>query len=266
MLISKLTFSEPAPPLMHKASCDPDKPAVQGITQGWLSPTDKCPLANPLTPTPPPFLDNFLDELEKLGALILSADQAKPNSLDEITLEIKEEPPVLLPLPAASVPAKSPSSQSPFPLSGVTSTTVQPYEATPCQDPRKTTQNKCADLTKMRKGFAGPEKILEVLGDKFVASAHTNVGPLPQTLPVIGEEDEEICEGVMSGIPKGPESQEADALWCGHDGTEGTQSLHIEEEEEERKPNGLKYAVATPTDPRTPKEDSSAAKTSNEVF
>nr|XP_019591662.1 PREDICTED: sorbin and SH3 domain-containing protein 2 isoform X22 [Rhinolophus sinicus] len=261
---NKLTFSEPAPPLMHKASCDPDKRAVQGITQGWLSPTDKCPLANPLTPTPPPFLDNFLDELEKLGALILSADQAKPNSLDEITLEIKEEPPVLLPLPAASVPAKSSSSQPPFPLSGVTSTTVQPYEATPCQDPRKTTQNKCADLTKMRKGFAGPEKVLEVLGDKFVASAHTNVGPLPQTLPVIGEEDEEICEGVMSGIPKGPESQEADALWCGHDGTEGTPSLHIEEEEEERKPNGLKYAVATPTDPRTPKEDSSAAKTSNE--
>lgn len=251
---------------MHKASCDPDNGALPGITQGWLSLTAQCPLAKPLTPTPLPSLDNFLDELEKLGALILPADQAKPNSLEEITLEIKEEPSVLLPLPAASVPAKSPSSQPPFPQLEVTPTAVQPYEATPLQDPRKTTQSKCADLTNMRKGFAGPEKALEVLGDKFVASTHTNVSPLPQTLPVIGEEDEEICEGVMSGIRRGPESQEPDSLWCGHNGTEVTPCLHIEEEEEERKPGCLKYAVATPTDPRTPKEDGSAAKTSNEVF
>lgn len=254
-----MASSEPAPPPRHKAPLDSDKGTLQGITQGWLSLTAKSPLANP-------FLDNFLAELEKLGTLTVSDDQAKPNILEEITLEIKEEPSVLLPLPPASISAKSPSFQPPLLYSDVTSTTVQPSEAMPLQDPKKTTQNKCADVTKMRKAFAGLEKMPEVLGDKFVASRHTDVGPLPQTLPIIGEEDEEICEGVTSGIRRGPESQEPDALWFGHDGTEVTPSLHIEEEEEERKPDCLKYAVTTPAGPRTPMEDSNAAKTSNEVF
>lgn len=54
---------------------------------------------------------------------------------------------------------------------------------------RKTPPNKSADVTKMREGSAGTE-VLVVLGDKFVTSAHPGLGPLPQTLPVIGEEDE----------------------------------------------------------------------------
>ncbi|XP_045309441.1 sorbin and SH3 domain-containing protein 2 isoform X15 [Leopardus geoffroyi] len=256
---NKLAFSEPAPPPTHKASPGSDRTA-----QGRLRLTAECPPANPLTPTPPHSLDDFLDELEKLGALTLPADQAKPNILEEIILEIKEEPSDLLPLPPASAPAKSPSSLLPFPRSGVTSAAVRPSEATPLQDPRKTTQNKCAGLTKIRKGFGGPEKVPEVLGDKFVASAHTNVAPLPKSLPAIGEEDEDIYEGFLSGIRRGPECREPDALWCAREGTEVTPSLNIEEEEEERQPDCLKYPVATPTDPRIPKEDSSAVKTSTE--
>lgn len=264
LLVSKLASSEPVPPPLHKASCGPDKGALQGITPGWLSLTAKCPLVKPLAPTLPPFLDNFLDELEKLGALVLPADEAKPNTPEEITLEIKEDPSVVLPLPPASAPAKPPSSLLPLPRLGATSAAAQPPEAAPLQDSRKTPQNHFADLT-TRKGSAGPEKVPEVLGDKFVTSAHTSVGPLPQTLPVIGEEDEEIYEGVMAGIRRGPESQEPDALWCGHDGTEVTPLLHIEEEEE-RKADCLKFPIAMPTDPRSPKEDSNAAKPSEEVL
>ena len=266
LLISKLASSEPVPPPLHKASCGPDKGALQGITPGWLSLTAKCPLVKPLAPTLPPFLDNILDELEKLGALVLPADQAKPNTPEEITLEIKEDPSVALPLPPASAPAKPPSSLLPLPRLGVTSAATQPPEAAPLQDSRKTPQNQLADLTTMRKGSAGPEKVPEVLGDKFVTSAHASVGPLPQTLPVIGEEDEDIYEGVMAGIRRGPESQEPDALWCGHDGTEVTPLLHIEEEEEEREADRLKFPIAMPTGPRSPKEDSDAAKTSEEVL
>ncbi|XP_036694473.1 sorbin and SH3 domain-containing protein 2 isoform X9 [Balaenoptera musculus] len=259
---NKLASREPVPPPLHKASCGPDKGALQGITPGWLSLTAKCPLVKPLAPTLPPFLDNILDELEKLGALVLPADQAKPNTPEEITLEIKEDPSVVLPLPPASAPAKPPSSLLPLPHLGAA---TQPPEAAPLQDSRKTPQNQLADLTTMRKGSAGPEKVPEVLGDKFVTSAHASVGPLPQTLPIIGEEDEEIYEGVMAGIRRGPESQEPDALWCGHDGTEVTPLLHIEEEEEEREADRLKFPIAIPTDPRSPKEDSDAAKTSEEA-
>nr|XP_031547269.1 sorbin and SH3 domain-containing protein 2 isoform X18 [Vicugna pacos] len=261
---NKLASSEPVPLPLHKVSSGPDRGAFQGLTQGWLSLTAKCPPAKPLASTPPSFLDNFLEELEKLAAVALSADQAKPNLLEEISLEIKEEPSVLLPLPPASAPAKSPSSPLPFPRAGVTSAAVLPPAAMPLQDPRKTPLNKFADLTKVRKGFASPEKVPEVLGDKFVSSAHTHVGPLSKTLPVIGEEDEEMSDGVTTGIGRGPESQGPDALWCGHDGTEVTPCLHIEEEEEEREPDRLKYPVASPTDPRTPHEDSNAAKTSIE--
>ncbi|CAK7296141.1 Sorbin and SH3 domain-containing protein 2 [Vulpes lagopus] len=250
---NKLAFSEPAPPLMHKASPGSDKTA-----RGWLSLTAKCPPANPLTPTPLLFLDNFLDELEKLGALPLPDDQAKPDILEDTILEIKEEPSGLLPLPPAAVPAKSASSLPPFPCSGVTPATVLPSEAIASQDPQKTARNKFADLTKMRKGFGDPENLPHLPGDKCVASAHTHMGPWPKSLPVIGEE-EDICEGVMSGIRRGPESQDPDALWPACDGTEATPSLHIEEDEEERKP--IKSPVATPTDPRTPKEDSKAVKT-----
>ena len=118
----------------------------------------------------------------------------------------------------------------------------------------------------MREGSAGPEKVLEALGDKFVTSAHPGLGPLPQTLPVIGEEDEEVYEGVRAGNRRGLESQDPDASCCGRDGTEVISHLHIEEEDEERQADCPRYPVATLTGPRTPKEDSNAAKTSDEVF
>ncbi|XP_074252826.1 sorbin and SH3 domain-containing protein 2 isoform X2 [Saimiri boliviensis] len=253
---NKLASSEPAPPPTHTASPGSHKGALPGTAQGRLSLTASCPPANPWAPTPPPSLDSFLDELEKLGAFILSADQAEPNILEDLSLEIKEEPAVPLPLPPASAPAESPS-----PGAGVALAAAQPYHAEPLRDPIITTQSKFADLRKMRRGFSDPTKVPEVLGDKFVASACTSVGSLPTPLPVIGEEDEGIYEGIVSGIQRGPPGpQEGDAWWCGRDGTEGTPRLHIEEEEEEEKPDSL----ATPTDSRIPKEDSNAAKTSHE--
>lgn len=263
LLIFKLASSEPAPPFTHRASPGPDNGAHQGPTQEWPSLAAPCPPAkNPLIL----FLDNFLDELENLGAFTLPADQAETNVPEEITLEIKEEPSVPLPSPPAAAPAKSPSPRLPLRGAGVTSTPVQSYETTPVQDPKKTTHNKCADLTTMRKGFATPERVSEVLGDKFVNSAHTNVGPLPQTLTVIGEEGEELCEGVMSGIRGELESQDPDASWWGHNGPEVTPSLYIEEEEEERKPGCSQGTVATLPGPRAPKEHSRAPHTNKEVF
>ncbi|XP_062068706.1 uncharacterized protein LOC133774834 [Lepus europaeus] len=134
----------------------------------------------------------------------------------------------------------------------------------PHQDPRKAAPNRFSDLKQMKRGFSDPKKVPEILGDKFVASACTTVSALPVTLPAIGEEEEEVWEGLMPGISRGlQDSHEPDALWCIPDGTELTPNLHIEEEEEEN-PNHLKYPVATPTGPRIPKEDSHAAKTSNE--
>ncbi|XP_061260200.1 sorbin and SH3 domain-containing protein 2 isoform X8 [Bos javanicus] len=261
---NKLASSEPGPPLLHKASRDPDSDSLQGTTLGWLSLPAKGALANPSAPTPPHFLDKFLDELEKLGALALPADPAKPDTPEEINFEIKEDLSTLPPWPRAPTPAKARSSQLPLLRSATTSAAARPPEATVLLDSRKTPPNKSADVTKMREGSAGPEKVLEVLGDKFVTSAHPGLGPLPQTLPVIGEEDEEVYEGVRAGTRRGLESQDPDALCCGRDGTEVISHLHIEEEDEERQADCPRYPVATLTGPRTPKEDSNAAKTSDE--
>ncbi|XP_077000755.1 uncharacterized protein LOC143669970 [Tamandua tetradactyla] len=247
---------------MHKASCGPDKGTVYEIAHEWLSLTAVALPASPLTPALPLLLDSSMDELEKLGALASSTDQAKPNILDTI-LEIKEEPSVLS-LPPTSVPDESPFSLLPFPHPGVTSASAHSSEAAPLQNNIKPTQHKFSDVKKMRRGFSDSENAPEVLGDKFVASACTHVGSLYKTLPVIGEEDEEICEGVVSGIQTGlQESQEPDSLSGSHDATEVTASLHIEEEEEE-KPDCLKSLTATPTDHRVSEEACSAVKTSNE--
>ena len=251
---------------MHKASRDPDSDALQGTTPGWLSLPAKGALVNPSAPAPPHFLDKFLDELEKLGALALPADPAKPDCPEETSLEIKEDPSILPPWPRAATPAKGPSSRLPLLRSAVASAAARPPEATMLQDSRKTPPNQSANVAQMREGSAGPAKAPEVLGDKFVTCAHPGMGPLPQTLPVIGEEDEEVYEGVRAGTRRGPGSQDPDALCYGHDGTEVTSHLHIEEEEEERQADCLRYPIATLTGPRAPKEDSNAAKTSDEVF
>ncbi|KAI4529684.1 hypothetical protein MG293_020362 [Ovis ammon polii] len=261
---NKLASSEPRPPLLHKASRDPDSDALQGTTLGWLSLPAKGALVNPSAPTPPHFLDKFLDELEKLGALALPADPAKPDTPEEISLEIKEDPSTLPPWPRAPTPAKARSSQLPLLHSATTSAAARPQEAMMLPDSRKTPPNKSADVTKMREGSAGTEKVLVVLGDKFVTSAHPGLGPLPPTLPVIGEEDEEVYEGVRAGNRRGLESQDPDALCCGRDGTEVMSHLHIEEEDEERKDDCPRYPIATLTGPRAPKEDSNAAKTRDE--
>ncbi|XP_029336830.1 sorbin and SH3 domain-containing protein 2 isoform X2 [Mus caroli] len=262
---NKLASSDHACLPMNNAMPGPEERAIQGTAQGWLSLTDWCPPANPLAPTPSSFLDNFLIELEKFSALTLPSDQAKPNILNQVIPEIKEEPsPLPLSLPPASVPVKSPCCLSPSPHSSTTSTEAQTTNTESLQDHTKDTQSKLVDLNKKRRGFADPTKILEALGDKFVASACTNVGALPVTLPVIGEEDEDSSEG-LAYQKWLPGSQEQDATWYDPSSTEVTPQLHIkEEEEEEEDPDCLTYSLGIPSHPRSPKEDINAAKTSNE--
>lgn len=244
----------------------PEKRAIQGTAQGRLSLTDGCPPANPLAPTLSSFLDNFLMELEKFSALALPSDQAKPNILNQVILEIKEEPsPLPLSLPPASVPVESPRCLSPSPNSSATSTEAQTATTVSHQDHTKDTQRKCVDLNQKRRSVSDPTKILEALGDKFVASACTNVGALPVTLPVIGEEDEDTQEGLAYQRWL-PGSQEQAVMWYDPSSTKMTPELHIkEEEEEDENPDCLTYSLGITTHPRSPKEDINAAQTSNEV-
>lgn len=214
-----------------------------------------------MAPTPSSFLDNLLYELEKFSALAMPADHAQPSFPEEIILEIKEEPSGPLVLPAASEPARTPGSPFAFPTWAETSAAASPCDAVSLQDTSKATPNESSDSKYVKRGFSDPKRLPEILGDKFVTTACTQVGALPITLPAIGEEEEEIWEGVMAGIHRGlPEAQEHATSVA-----EQLPSLHIEEEEEE-KLNHLQNPVATPTGLRIPKEDNKATQTSNEVF
>lgn len=251
---------------MFNAMPGPEERAIQGTAQGWLSLTDWCQPANPLAPTPSSFLDNFLIELEKFSALTLPSEQTKPNILNQVILEIQEEPsPLPLSLPPASVPVETPHYLLPSPHSSTTSTGTQTANMVSLQDHTKDTQSKFIDLDKKRRGFSDPTKIHEALGDKFVTSACTNVGAFPVTLSVIGEEDEDTYEGLAYQRWL-PGSQEQDATWYDPSSTEVTPELHIkEEEEEDENPDCLTCSLGIPTHPRSPKDDTNAAKTSNEV-
>nr|XP_038950031.1 sorbin and SH3 domain-containing protein 2 isoform X3 [Rattus norvegicus] len=262
---NKLASSEHICLPMYNAMPGPEKRAIQGTAQGWLSLTDWCQPANPLAPTPSSFLDNFLIELEKFSALTLPSDQAKPSILNQVILEIEEEPSSLpISLPPASVPVESPRCLSPSPHSSTTSTGTQTVNMVSLQDHTKDTQSKFVDLNKKRRGFSDPTKIREALGDKFVTSICTNVGALPVTLSIIGEEEEDTYEGLAYQRWL-PGSQEQDVMWYDPSGTEVTPELHIkEEEEEDENPDCLPYSLGIPTHPRSPKEDINAVKTSNE--
>ncbi|XP_069872456.1 sorbin and SH3 domain-containing protein 2 isoform X8 [Dipodomys merriami] len=249
---NKLASSEPSPPLISKAPPGSEINSPQGVNQEGLSLTDRCPPTNSGAPTTTSsFLDNFLDELEKFSALILPADQTKPNTLNDTILEIKEEPSAPLPLSPAPLPVESSYSLLSLPNLSVTSHAARPYHTAPLQDPTTTTQNKLVHLKKLRRCSSDPKKALEVLGDKFVASACSSVGTLPVTLPAIGEEEEEICEGVVYQRWQ-PESEEHEALWGDHEAAEVTPKLQIEEEEAE-KPSCLKALPPSFSsgDPRT---------------
>ncbi|XP_037067602.1 sorbin and SH3 domain-containing protein 2 isoform X4 [Peromyscus leucopus] len=260
---NKLASSEQSCLPMCNALPGTEKEALQGTGQECLSLIDWCPPANPLALTPSSFLDNFLVELEKFSALTLPSDQAKANTLNQVILEIKEEPSHLpLSLPPASLPVKSPRCLLPSPHSNTNSAGAQNDHTVSLQNPTMDTQSKFIDLNKKRRGFSNPTKILEVLGDKFVASACTNMGALPITLPAIGEEDEEICKGLeyQRWLPR---SQEQDTMWYDHKSAEVTPQLYIKEEEEEDY-DCLKHSLGIRTHPRIPKEDINAAKPSNE--
>nr|XP_048311584.1 sorbin and SH3 domain-containing protein 2 isoform X2 [Myodes glareolus]XP_048311589.1 sorbin and SH3 domain-containing protein 2 isoform X2 [Myodes glareolus]XP_048311590.1 sorbin and SH3 domain-containing protein 2 isoform X2 [Myodes glareolus]XP_048311591.1 sorbin and SH3 domain-containing protein 2 isoform X2 [Myodes glareolus] len=261
---NKLASSEQTCLPVSNALPSTEKGDLQGTAQEWLSLTDWCLPANPLAPTPSSVLDNFLVELEKFSALTLPSDQAKTNIPDQVILEIKEEPSHHpLSLPPASLPVKSPLCLLPSPCLSITSAGAQPDDPVSLQDPTMDAQSKFIDLNKKRRRISDPTKILEVLGDKFVASACTNVGALALTLPVIGEEDEDTQEG-LAYQRRMPGSREQAITWYDHSNAEETLQLHIKEEEEEEDPDCLNDSLGIRTHPRTPREDFKAAKTSSE--
>uniref|UniRef100_F6V6N0 Sorbin and SH3 domain containing 2 n=1 Tax=Monodelphis domestica TaxID=13616 RepID=F6V6N0_MONDO len=266
---NKLAHSASASCLPSMLPCPhSNKGAVEGITNEWLSLTMGFPPSSPQTPTPPPFPDNFLDELEKLEALTLPTGQSDTGTLGNSHAQVKAYPSIT----KACDPTEIPSSLPLFSSSGTISPIAsQFHDAVIIQDYAKPTEKINADWkeikgspnNKEKRNFSSIGKVPEVLGDKVATSVQYNLGTLSQTLPVIEEKEEDPCEELMSFIHgRKPKCQESDLFQYEADVTEEAPRLYIEEEDEEMKHDCLTSPVAIINDPR--KEDWIAASTCKE--
>ncbi|XP_072478743.1 sorbin and SH3 domain-containing protein 2 isoform X12 [Notamacropus eugenii] len=265
---NKLAYSESCPPSMSPCPHS-NKGAVEGITNEWLSLTMGFLPSSPLTPTPPPFPDNFLDELEKLEALTLPTGQSDPGILGNSNVQVKVNPSIT----KTHDPTEMPSSLRLLSSSGtIPPLASQFHDAVVIQDYTKPAEKICRDWKEMRvsptnkekRNFSNIGKVPEVLGDKVATSVQYNVGNLSQTLPVIEEKEEDPYDELMAVIhgrkPKFPES---DFFQYEADVTEEAPRLYIEEEDEEMN-DCLTSPVAIINDPKISKEDWSAASTTKE--
>ncbi|XP_068954056.1 uncharacterized protein, partial [Petaurus breviceps papuanus] len=266
----KLAYSASCPPFMSPCPHS-NKGAVEGITNDWLSLTMGFLPSSPLTPTPPPFPDNFLDELEKLEALTLPTGQSDPGILGNSSAQVKANPSIT----KKHDPTEMPSSLPPLSSGTISPLASQFHDAVVIQDYTKPAEKICTDWKEMKgfptnkekRNFSNTGKVPEVLGDKVAPSVQYNVGNLSQTLPVIEEKEEDPCDELMSIIHgKKPKFQESDFFQYEADVTEEVPRLYIVEEDEEVTHDCLTSPVAIINDPRISKEDWSAASTSKEVF
>uniref|UniRef100_A0A7N4PWQ9 Sorbin and SH3 domain containing 2 n=1 Tax=Sarcophilus harrisii TaxID=9305 RepID=A0A7N4PWQ9_SARHA len=266
---NKLAYSASCLPFMSPCPYS-NKGAIEGVTNEWLSLTMGFLPSSPLTPTPPPFPDNFLDELEKLEALTFPTGQSDPGILGNNSAQVKANPSITKTCDPTEMPSYLPLLSS----SGATSPLAsQFHDAELIQDYTKPAEKICADWKEMKgsptnkekRNFSKIGKVPEVLGDKVATSVQYNVGTLSQTLPVIEEKEEDSCDELMSIIHgRKPKFQKSDFCQYEADVTEEAPRLYIEEEDEEMKHDCLTSPVTIINDPRISKEDWSTASTSKE--
>ncbi|XP_074084921.1 sorbin and SH3 domain-containing protein 2 isoform X8 [Macrotis lagotis] len=266
---NKLACSASCPPFMSPCPHS-NKGAVEGITNEWLSLTMGFPSSSPLTPTPPPFPENFLDELDKFEALTLPTGQSDPGIIENSSAQVKANPFITKSHNPTEMPSSLPLLSSSGTISPLAS---QIHDAVVIQDCTKTAEKICANWNEMKgsptfkekRNSSNNGKMPEVLGDKVATSVQYNVNTLSQTLPVIEEKEEDPCDEIMSIIHgRKPKCQESDFFQYEADVAEEATRLYIEEEDEEMKHDYLTSPVTNINDPRISKEDWSAASASKE--
>lgn len=205
--------SSPLPKCCSSPWSDSTKENLQAVTNELLSLTVGFLPSSISVPTPPPFPDNFIYDLEELSSLALSASQsvAKPpgNTICQLTNSH------IFPVTSAEVSLSSPESlPQPFPTSTSVSLPLatQSYDKLnkPITNGIKLDEKKYKDLKEMigspavreNRNVSDSTKICGILGTTFAVSEMPKVDSLPRMLAAVDEQEEEICEELLSIIQR----------------------------------------------------------------
>ncbi|XP_078534176.1 sorbin and SH3 domain-containing protein 2 isoform X3 [Lissotriton helveticus] len=226
---------------------EPNKGKLQAVTTEWLSLTvGLSPLSTP-APTPPPFPDLFFSDLEELNSLGLKSTQIEPVPSRSAKPRIKEDHFVPITSPKALfftfVPSPQPfSTSSPIspPLSGQTHDIFPAaitYDGTTknCRKEKSLLETQSKGSLSDKGISSCPEviKACETMGCPAASSGSPKGVSTAQTITTADEQEEEICEELMSIIQGSQlECQDPEFYRCGPDLTEQLPRLFIEEDDQ----------------------------------
>ncbi|XP_066487638.1 sorbin and SH3 domain-containing protein 2 isoform X6 [Tiliqua scincoides] len=237
---SKLDSKASSPPLRYRYSPCPDSNTknLQAVTDEWLSLTLGLSPSSSPSPSPPPFPKSFISDLEELSSLALTDLQSAPRLPHNITSQVKH---------GHFVPITSPKASHSFPESP---TSPQPFSSSTCKSPPPATrfhvrahkpvtngtnlnESKHSIFKEMRgtstvKESKSTPEVCDMAGTVVALSKED---PLFKTLTETDEQEEEICEELLSIIQGGGSKCKDSGFYRrAPDVTEQLARLHIEEE------------------------------------
>ncbi|XP_072262952.1 sorbin and SH3 domain-containing protein 2 [Pyxicephalus adspersus] len=232
------------PPLTLRPSCtDSSKGNLEVVTSEWLSLTvGSSPSITPI-PTPPPFPDQFLGQIEKPQALALTVLQPEQYSSHDVTSCVKDGHFVPITPPKTSSGHQL-AIPSPFPDTTLSSPVIQ--ELTVPSVPGTNTDNilneeqfNYLDQTDLE-GPISTKESTEVFSDHrgasetpgidLVVSECTTGSSSPRNLTSLDEQEEEICQELVTIIQGGQLKSQDSVFYRCEPQTEQHPRLHIEED------------------------------------
>ncbi|XP_077333472.1 sorbin and SH3 domain-containing protein 2 isoform X22 [Lithobates pipiens] len=233
------------PPLtLRPTSCtDSSKGNFEALTSEWLSLTVGCSPSITPVPTPPPFPDHFLAQVEKPHALPLTVLQPEQCSPHGVTSLIKDGHFVPITPPKTS-PGHHLTIPSPFPDTMLSSPVIQELivpsiSGTYIDSIENEKQFKYLDQTDS-KGPISAKEASEVFSDHrstsetpgidLVVSECTTGSSSPRNLASLDEQEEEICQELVTIIQGGQLNSQDSGFYRCEPQTEQHPRLYIEED------------------------------------
>ncbi|XP_073463702.1 sorbin and SH3 domain-containing protein 2 isoform X15 [Aquarana catesbeiana] len=233
------------PPLtLRPTSCtDSSKGNFEALTSEWLSLTVGCSPSITPVPTPPPFPDHFLAQVEKPHALPLTVLQPEQCSPHGVTSLIKDGHFVPITPPKTSS-GHHLTIPSPFPDTMLSSPVIQELivpsiPGTCIHSIENEKQFKYLDQTDS-KGPISAKEASEVFSDHrstsetpgidLVVSECTTGSSSPRNLASLDEQEEEICQELVTIIQGGQLNSQDSGFYRCEPQTEQHPRLYIEED------------------------------------
>lgn len=231
------------PPLtLRPTSCtDSSKGNFEALTSEWLSLTVGCSPSITHVPTPPPFPDHFLAQVEKPNALPLTVLQPEQCSAHGVTsLDghfVPITPPktlsghhLTIPSPFSDTTLSSPVIQELIApsISGTYIDSIENEKQFKYLD--QTDSNGTISAKEVSEVFSDHRSTSETPGIDLVVSECTTGSSSPRNLASLDEQEEEICQELVTIIQGGQLNSQDSGFYRCEPQTEQHPRLYIEED------------------------------------